>query len=150
MTLRFTEEQFKELQKKASQKPIGNQRSYSKYKNKIVIINGKRFDSLLEGNYYIELLRLQKIGIVSYFLRQVPIELSEYTSDKYRLDFLVFYSDGQIEFIDVKGIVTKEFRLKKSLIEGLYPFKIKLVKSKSITNYLKTLVPDQEGKFYYH
>ena len=151
MTLRLSAEEYKKLQAKTMGRlQSGGSPPYSKYRNKKVKINGRRFDSMAEGNYYIELLQLRKLGVVTHFLRQVPIELSEHTSDKYRLDFLVFYADGKIDYVDVKGVETKEFKLKKSLIEGLYPFKIKLVKSQSITNHLKKLVPDGGGDYYYH
>ena len=46
----------------------------------------------------------------------------------YLLDFKVEYGDGRIEYIDVKGISTPVYRIKRKLIESIYPFKIKEVK----------------------
>lgn len=47
---------------------------------------------------------------------------------KYLLDFEVTYGDGRIEYVDVKGIATDVYRIKKKLVEALYPIKIKEVK----------------------
>ena len=118
-----------------------------KYKNKAVVINGKRFDRVLEGNYYVELLRQMELGHVLYFHRQVPIDLSMKAKDVYRVDFQVFKSDGTIEYIDNKGIDTQVFKLKRNLIEAHSPFTLKLVKSKDTPKHLDTMVPDVNGNY---
>ena len=43
-------------------------------------------------------------------------------------DFVVFYEDGRVEYVDVKGRETELFKLKKSVVEAQYPIKIKVVK----------------------
>lgn len=35
---------------------------------------------------------------------------------KYRADFKVFYPDGRVEIVDVKGKRTKEYQIKKKLL----------------------------------
>jgi hypothetical protein len=45
----------------------------------------------------------------------------------YILDFKVEYADGRVDYVDVKGILTPMFRLKRKLVESLYPIKIKEV-----------------------
>jgi len=87
--------------------------------------DGWTFDSKKEARYYDTLKLLQKAGDVLFFLCQVPIRLPGKT--KYVCDFLVFYKGGIIEFVDVKGIQTNIFKLKKRQVESLYPFEIKLV-----------------------
>ena len=88
--------------------------------------DGIRFDSKAEGRYYEELKVRRDAGEVLFFLRQVPIDLPG--NVKYRLDFLVFLADGTVEFVDVKGMKTPIYKLKKAQIESLYPIKIKEVK----------------------
>lgn len=59
-----------------------------------------------------------------FWLRQVPIHLPGGT--RYVLDFLVFLRDGHVDFVDVKGRETKEFRIKKREVEHHYPIKVLL------------------------
>lgn len=95
----------------------------SKYGNHPTTVDGIRFDSKKEADYYKQLKIRRDAGEVSHFLMQVPIALPGNT--KYVLDFLVFYTDGSDpEYVDVKGRQTETFRLKKRQVEALYPFKI--------------------------
>jgi hypothetical protein len=98
----------------------------NKFKNKPVMDNGKRFSSKLEHAYknYLELLKSQ--GKVLFYLMQVPIDIIGGT--KYILDFLVFYENGDVKFIDTKGVETPTFKLKKKQVEALYPFTIEIIK----------------------
>jgi len=92
-----------------------------KFNAKPVVFDGIRFDSTKEGNYYNEL-KMRLKGDVLFFLRQVPFDLPG--SVKYRCDFEVFYKDGRVEFIDVKGKRTQMYITKKKMVESLYPVKI--------------------------
>lgn len=47
---------------------------------------------------------------------------------KYVLDFKVTYEDGRIEYVDVKGVRTSVYSIKKKLVEALYGIKIKEVR----------------------
>jgi len=84
--------------------------------------NNILFDSVKEMNYYKDLQLLQKAGEIVFFLRQVPFDLPG--GVKYRVDFVEFYPDGSVRFIDVKGIETDMFIMKKKQVEALYPVKI--------------------------
>ena len=86
-----------------------------------VEFDGIRFDSKKEGRYYNEL-KMRLKGDVLFFLRQVPFDLPG--GVKYRVDFEVFYKDGTVEFIDVKGHRTKDYIMKKKMVESIYPVKI--------------------------
>ena len=97
--------------------------------------DGYRFDSKAEGRYYEELkLRCLPGGDVLFFLRQVPFFIAAPSTHakskplKYVVDFLEFHRDGTVHFVDVKGMETKEFKIKKRLVEAQYPVKIELVK----------------------
>lgn len=85
--------------------------------------DGYRFDSKAEARYYVMLKHRMD---VLFFLRQVPIHLPG--GVVMRIDFQVFYRDGSVEMIDVKGYATQTYLTKKKIVEALYPFKIKEVR----------------------
>lgn len=85
-----------------------------------------KFGSKAERSYYHRLQALQKSGEVVFFLRQVPFDLPGNT--KYFVDFQVFYADGTVSFIDVKGMSTPLFIMKKKQVEDLYPVEIEIVR----------------------
>lgn len=87
--------------------------------------DGIKFSSKKEARYYGELKLRQRAGEVVFFLRQIPFHLPGNT--KYVTDFMVFTSDGDVEFIDVKGYVTPQYKMKKKQVEALYPVTIKEV-----------------------
>ena len=105
----------------------------SKYKNRKVIHEGIKFDSIREKNYYIQLCMLKRASKVED--RVVDIQLQpefelqpaykkgkrKVRAIKYRADFWVMYADGYVKIIDVKGIRTSVYRLKKKLFEYKYP-----------------------------
>lgn len=88
--------------------------------------DGITFSSKAERAYYNRLKYLQQSGEVIFFLRQVPFFLPGNT--KYIVDFQIFYADGTISFVDVKGVSTPMFTLKKKQVEDIYPIIIEVVK----------------------
>jgi hypothetical protein len=90
--------------------------------------DGIRFPSKLESRYYEKLKLLKKSGEVLEFLRQPLFDLLGKVT--YRADFIIFYKDGTIRVVDVKGMPpTEAFTIKKKMVEELYPhFKIEVVK----------------------
>jgi hypothetical protein len=101
--------------------------SRHKFKNKSVLDNGERFASKLEFKYKTYLDILKNTGEVVFYLTQVPIRLPGGT--KYVVDFMVFYKDETIKFIDTKGVETDTFKIKKREVEAIYPFRIEVVKN---------------------
>jgi len=93
-----------------------------KFKNKIVERNGIKFRSAKEARYYDTLEIEKRAGIVLFFLMQVPFHLPGNT--KYVVDFQVFYTNGTVRFIDVKGFRTRQYITKKKQVEALYPVEI--------------------------
>lgn len=85
-----------------------------------------KFSSKAERAYYHKLKFLQQSGEVIFFLMQVPFRLPG--GVKYVVDFQVFHLDGTISFVDVKGVSTPLFILKKKQVEEIYPIKIEIVK----------------------
>lgn len=94
-----------------------------KFKAKSVVDDGIRFASKKEHKRYTELKALQNYGEVIFFLRQVPLYLP--AGIKYLCDYLVFWTDGNVTFEDVKGMKTPMYILKKKQVEQLYPITIK-------------------------
>lgn len=86
----------------------------------------KKFPSRLERSYYDKLKLRQKNGEVIFFLRQIAFDLPG--GIRYFSDFLVFLSDGSVEFIDTKGRDTQLSLNKRKQVEELYPVEIKIVK----------------------
>ena len=68
------------------------------------------------------LLAAKKSGELLFFLREVRIDLPG--GIIYRLDFQEFWANGDIVWMDVKGMSTQVYKIKKKLVETNYPFKI--------------------------
>jgi hypothetical protein len=92
------------------------------------------FGSKAEARFFDELRCRQAAGEVLYFHRQVPIELGVDAKGKpviYRVDYQVFFVDGTVSYIDVKGKttpITREHDLKTRLVSSGYPFDVELVR----------------------
>ena len=110
----------------AASAEIEQQAKRSKYGNKVTRVDGIRFDSKREADYYQQLKLRKAAGEVSYWLRQVPLHQPGGT--RYVVDFLVFFTgDRAPEYVDAKGHETPIFRLKRREIEHHYPIKLVIV-----------------------
>lgn len=101
-------------------------RHFHKFKAKPVFEDGIRFASKLEHRFYRHVELQKKIGMIVFFLRQVPFHLPG--GVRYVCDFQIFYASGDVRFIDVKGVETVEFIMKKKLVEATYPVTIEVIK----------------------
>ena len=94
---------------------------------------GVTYDSKLEMQYRVHLELMERStdlkNRVVEIQEQVPyvfyVELKKIFT--YKLDFLVTYGDGRKEYIDVKGVKTAVYRIKKKCIETYYDITIKEV-----------------------
>ncbi len=102
----------------------------NKYHARRTTVDGITFDSQKEANRYCELKLLKRAGVVADFERQPRLQLqpgfkkpdgAKVNPIYYVADFKVIYPDGKIEYEDTKGVETKEFLLKKKLLEYQYP-----------------------------
>jgi len=93
----------------------------SKYNNVRTEIDGFKFASKKEAKRYVELKLLKESKRISYFLMQTPIHIP---GAKYVCDFVVFDLEGKAIYEDVKGFKTDVYKLKKKMVEALYPIKI--------------------------
>ena len=89
-----------------------------------VIRRGIKFPSKLEARLAAHLDLLTKAGEVIFYLRQPMFDTGGGT--KYTADFQVFWKNGEISFMDAKGMLTKEFVRSKKQVEGLYPVEIQV------------------------
>lgn len=113
--------------------------TYNKYHNKKIIIDGHKFDSKKEANYYNQLKLLQRAGLIrdlelqKTFILQPSFKLNNITRRQivYKADFTYFSNeDNKIHVIDVKGsknIITEEFKIKKKLFEYKYGIEIEII-----------------------
>lgn len=81
----------------------------TKYGNRRVEIDGKKFDSKHEAEVYGELMLRQRAGELKLVLRQVPFELPG--GIKYIADFVTMDHAGNIEVIDAKSEITRKNRV---------------------------------------
>jgi len=89
------------------------------------IRDGIKFQSKKEAHYYDRLKLLVRDGTILFFLRQTAFHLPGNVT--YRVDFQEFWADGSVRFVDVKGMQTKTFKMKKKMVENLYPVTIEIV-----------------------
>ena len=101
---------------------IKTQPKSNKFHNVITEMDSIRFQSKKEARYYAELKARVHLGEVSYFLRQIPILLTG--GIRYRVDFIEFWTNGSVHYIDVKGHRTDVYKMKKKLVEAEYPILI--------------------------
>ena len=85
--------------------------------------DGIIFSSKKEAAYYQKLQMTKSSGSLLFFLRQVPFHLPG--NVRYVVDFVEFWKDGTVRFVDVKGFKTESYKAKKRMVEDIYsPVKI--------------------------
>ena len=100
----------------------------TKYHNIPTTIDGIRFDSRKEANRFYQLRLMERAGEISNLRRQVEYELIPAQKTpagrsvrpvKYVADF-VYDDHGKTVVEDVKGVKTREFRIKSKLMLWRY------------------------------
>ena len=96
----------------------------NKYNARKTRICGRTFDSKREAEVYLELLADKQAGKVVRIAFQPSYTLLEGFTDNtgkrqkpitYTADFFVTYADGHAEVIEVKGVRTRDYMLRKKL-----------------------------------
>ena len=105
-------------------------RRYSKYNAKKVEVDGIKFDSKAEGEYYLHLKQQVAERQILGFERQKRMLLQEGFNVEgvkgkirpifYVVDFIITENDGTLTYVDVKGMETDVFKLKKKLFMKRY------------------------------
>ena len=88
---------------------------------------GRFFDSKAEARRGEELALLEKAGEIKDLQYQVPFKLCEKPSIKIKVDF-AYWQDGKRFFEDVKGMMTREFRVKLAWLKSTKGIEVKLIK----------------------
>lgn len=101
----------------------------SKYNNKKTIVDNIKFDSKAEAMRYKQLKIFQQSNYITNLKLQPKFELqAKYINNKgehvraitYKADFS-YIEKGKLIVEDVKGMETKEFKLKKKMFEYKFP-----------------------------
>lgn len=100
----------------------------SKYKNIKVKLDGITFDSKKEAVHYAYLKSLEKRGVITDLQLQTKLDfkIDGKKIFTYKPDFEYNDEFGH-HIVDVKGIQTPVFKLKKKLIEAQYKIKIEII-----------------------
>ncbi|WP_445506809.1 DUF1064 domain-containing protein [Niallia sp. 03190] len=107
----------------------------NKYGARKTIIDNIAFDSKVEAKYYEQLKWLLQAKQIKSFKCQPKFLLQEgfkkngetIRKIEYIADFEIHNLDGSIEIVDVKGVETKDFILKKKMFLKRYDYPLKIV-----------------------
>lgn len=91
-----------------------------KFGAKKTVQDGIKYDSKAEADYAAHLKLLQDAGKIIGILRQPVYYLPGGT--RYVADFLVFWADGSVDTLDVKGVETEGFKIKWKEVRAAYPW----------------------------
>lgn len=106
-----------------------------KYNAQKIQLDGYTFDSKLEAKYY-EYLKgrwakgeIQEISLQPKFELVPPFEKNgkRYRAITYVADFQVVMPNGEIEIVDIKGMETPDFKLKRKLFEYTQEHELKVI-----------------------
>lgn len=99
----------------------------NKFNNKKIKIDNILFDSTLEGNRYLELKKLEKLGVIKELelQKKYPFVINEILVTTYKADFVYKTKEGNLVVEDTKGVITKEYAIKRKLMLAIYGIKIK-------------------------
>lgn len=115
--------------------PEKGETTKSKFHAYKAMVDGIQFDSLNESRYYVYIKQVRdsqqetEHGKLLSFEMQVPfIIVPSHIKNGHRIrkmeylaDFVLCYEDGTKRVIDVKGVETDVFKLKKKFVEYVYP-----------------------------
>lgn len=126
--MRISEEQYRQFLSKSIDY------KQNKYKNKKVVYDGIKFDSIKEKRVYTMYKLMEQAGEIKELQRQVEYLLIEpfvlngkkYRKTSYIADFVYKDKEDKMHVIDVKSEVTKTqvYKLKKKLMAWKYEIEI--------------------------
>lgn len=116
---RWSPEQFRQYQEQQAKKK-GN-----KFGAKRAVVDGKKFDSTKEANYYGTLKLRMKCGEITKIdtHKVYKLDVNGVHICDYEADFVITLPDGTVQVIDVKGAATENlpvFRMKKALMYAIH------------------------------
>jgi hypothetical protein len=112
------------LTREQYQAEIAKPKRGNKYGAKKTVVDGITFDSKREAEVYCDLKLIERAGKIFGFERQRKFELivNGEIIGTYRADFAFIDNeqDGRLRVIDVKGVVTRDFRRVQKIIKAAY------------------------------
>ncbi|MBY5465265.1 DUF1064 domain-containing protein [Rhizobium leguminosarum] len=124
MTERMTAQQYREV--------IAQPKRGNKFGAKKTVKHGITFDSKRESEVYDDLLILARAGEISGLDRQRVFNLivngeiiGRYNADFAFIDHRV---DGRLRVVDVKGVVTRDFKRVQKIIKAIYNIDVEVWK----------------------
>ena len=103
------------------------QKKKSKYNNKRTRYNDVWYDSKMEASYASVLDCLKKAGEIKGWDRQPSYKLP--CGIRWKIDFIVYRNDGSYYYVEVKGLATKDYKLKLELFKHSSKDELIVVKS---------------------
>lgn len=109
--------------------PEVGEETKNKFGSKKCIINDIKFDSMLEGRFFLHLLTMQQQNNISCIVTHPKYQLQKSFKkyDKtiraidYFADFEVEFCDGTKVIYDTKGRETADFKIKRKMFDYKYP-----------------------------
>lgn len=123
MTLRLSREEGKAL---LSAKP-----KRSKYGAHRTLVDGILFDSKAEARFYADLKNRERAGEVTEIelQREYDLMVNGVLVARYRADFVFFDRIARARrVLDVKGVATRDFRLKAKLMKACFGIDVQVVR----------------------
>lgn len=96
---------------------------YRKYGNRKTVIDNITFDSKAEADYYCQLKLLERAGKISDLRLQPKYELIPKQKGERAVHYIADFEFAEKEktvVVDVKGMKTKDYILKRKLFKQLY------------------------------
>lgn len=117
----------------------------SKYKARRTIVDGINFASKAEAEYYLELQTYVKDGELKILELQPTVKMTT-SMITYRPDFKVQDKFNRVWYVDVKGVETPVFKLKKKLWKHYGDGELKIVKKSGRSfKLVETILSTNEG-----
>jgi len=114
----ITASEFREYQRTGKMPGTEPTVKRSKYGNVKKVVDGLKFDSTREANRFSELMLKHKAGLISKPILQYEFKL---VGCSYVCDFLYFdYEKKDFVIEDVKGMLTKEYKIKAKQMKEIY------------------------------
>lgn len=126
----WTPEQYRAYYQQEQRKK--NNAPRLKYNNTPTVVDGIKFDSKKESQYYGYCKMLKQAGEVTKIECHVPFPLivNGVLICTYEADFVLYYPDGTVRVKDVKSKATEGlavFRLKKALMLAIHKINVEIV-----------------------
>jgi hypothetical protein len=102
-----------------------------KYNAVRVELHGRKYASKAEAAYAATLHARKAAGEILGWLEQAPLHIPG--GVRYVLDFLVFTTSGEVQAVEVKGMETAAYKIKRALIAEHYPWMpVEVVKASAV------------------